>query len=194
MRLRLLPVFAALLTAGLSLSAAADDIADQITEAQKAYEKHDLTATLAALDTAGRLLRQAKSDSWQTLLPAAPAGWSAADAEVTTVALESFGGGTSVSRAYQKGDATVTVAYVAESPVIQAVGSVMANGQTIAEDAKLLIIDGRKVTYSKSDTSYTTMVGKVLVSVKGDGADDAALRAFLKAIDYAGLEKAGSGS
>jgi len=192
MTLRLLPILGLALTAGLSLSAAADDIADQITDAQKAYEKHDLSGTLAALETAGRLLRQAKGDTWQALLPAAPAGWTASDAEVTTVALESFGGGTSVSRAYQKGDATVTVAYVAESPVIQAVGSAMANGQTIAEDAKLLIIDGRKVTYSKADTSYTTMVGKVLVSVKGEGADDAALRDFLKAIDFSALEKAGT--
>lgn len=191
---KILVLSAAFLFGGLTTSALADDISDQINEAQKAYEKHDLAGAMAALDTANRLLHQVKGEAWQALLPEPIPGWTAADAEVTTVALESFGGGTSVSRAYQKGDATITVSYVADSPMIQGIGSIMANGQTVSADSKLLIIDGHKVDYSKSDTSYTLMIGKVLISVKGDGADDSSLRAFLQAIHYADIERAAASS
>jgi hypothetical protein len=190
MKLPLTALCATILVGLIAPAALADDISDQIAEAQKAYEKHDVAATTAALDAAIKLLRQSKADASAKFLPDAPAGWTAADPEVTTVATEMFGGGTSVSRSYQNGDQTVTASLVADSPLMQGIGSIMANGQTVSDDSKLVIIDGRKFNYSKSDNSYTTMVGKVLVSIKGDGADDAALRAYLKAIRFADIEKA----
>jgi hypothetical protein len=170
--------------------ARADDISDQINEALKAYEKHDLATTAAALDAASNLLRQAKAESWKAMLPEPLAGWTAADAESTTVANAMFGGGTGVSRTYKKADQSIEITYIADSPMMQGLGSLMSSGLVTGNDMKLLIIDGRKVTYSKSDNSYTTMVGKVLVSIKGQGVDDASLRSYLKAIKFADLENA----
>jgi hypothetical protein len=66
----------------------------------------------------------------------------------------------------------------------------MSSGLVTGSDIKLLIIDGRKVTYTKSDNSYTTMVGKVLVSIKGHDTDETSLRSYLSAIKFADLEKA----
>jgi hypothetical protein len=55
---------------------------------------------------------------------------------------------------------------------------------------KQLVIDGRKVMYDKNESSYmATVANKVMIAVKGTGADDAALRDYLKAIKYAEIEK-----
>jgi hypothetical protein len=184
-----------ILTAGLPMvlamaGARADDISDQINEALKAYEKHDLATTAAALDAASNLLRQAKAETWKAMLPEPLAGWTAADAESTTVGAAMLGGGTSVSRTYRKADQSIDIAFIADSPMMQGLGSLISSGMVTGSDVKLLIIDGHKVTYAKSENSYTTVAGKVLVSVKGQGADDAALRAYLRAVKFADLEKA----
>jgi hypothetical protein len=101
-----------------------------------------------------------------------------------------FGGGTSVSRTYHRADRSLDIAFIADSPMMQGIGSLVSSGIVTGSDIKLLIIDGRKVTYTRSDNSYTRMIGKVLVSVKGPGVDDASLRAYLEAIKFADLEKA----
>jgi hypothetical protein len=190
-----MPMRFSILMAGLLMAlpmadVRADDISDQINEALKAYEKHDLATAAAALDAASNLLRQAKAETWKAMLPEPLPGWTGADVESATVRAAMLGGGTSVSRTYRKADQSIDIAFIADSPMMQGLGSLMSSGLVTGSDVKLLIIDGRKVTYTKSENSYTTMVGKVLVSVKGQGVDDAPLRAYLKAIKFADLEKA----
>lgn len=170
--------------------ARADDVTDQINEALKAYAKHDLATASAALDAAGNLIRQARGDNWKAMLPDPLPGWTAADAESTVVGAAMLGGATNVVRTYQKGSQSVEVSFVTDSPMMQGLGSLMSSGLMTSGDNRLIVLDGRKVTYTKSDTSYTTMAGKVLVSVKGHGADDADLRAYIKQIHFAELEKA----
>jgi hypothetical protein len=69
----------------------------------------------------------------------------------------------------------------------------MSSGMMTGSDMKLLIIDGRKVTYKKTDNSLTTMAGKVLVAIKGQSVDEPTLRAYFKAVNLADLEKASAG-
>jgi hypothetical protein len=175
-------------------AARADDVTDQINEALKAYEKHDLGTAAAALDAASNLLRQQKAEAWKALLPEPLSGWTAEEAQSTAVANAILGGGTTVTRTYKKDDQSVEISLVADSPMMQGLGSLMSSGLVTGTDVKLMIIDGRKITYTKSENSYSTMAGKVLVQVKGEqGAEDTALRSYLKAIKFAEIEKA-SGS
>ncbi len=173
-------------------AAAADEIADQISQASKAYQSHDLSATASALDAASRLLREAVAEDWKAALPAPLAGWTADNAESVTVATSMLGGGVQVSRTYHKGDVSVEVSLIADSPVMQAVGGLLSGGLFGGDDAKLVVIDGRKTTYTKSDNSYTTVVGKSLITVKGESVDDATLRSYLKAVNFAEIEKLSS--
>lgn len=173
--------------------ARADDVTDQINEALKAYAKHDLTTASAALDAAGNLIRQAKGDSWKAMLPEPLPGWTAADAESTVLGAAMLGGATNVLRIYKKDSQSVEISFMTDSPMMQGLGALMSSGLMTSDDNRLVVLDGRKTTYTKSDTSYTTMVGKVLVSVKGTGADDADLRAYIKQIHFAELEKASAG-
>jgi hypothetical protein len=171
----------------------ADDVTDQIDEALKAYAKKDLTTATAALEAASNLIRQMRAEAWTAVLPEALSGWKASDPENSILGQAMFGGGTSVSRKYSRGDDTVDVSLVTDSPMLQGLGALLGAGLLTGTDNKLVIIDGRKVTYTKSDNSYQTMVaGKVLVKVEGSkGVDDQTLRAYLKAIKFDSIEKPG---
>jgi hypothetical protein len=186
-----------ILAAGLSIAlgtveARADDITDQINEALKAYQNHDLATAAAALDAASNLLRQAKAETWKRMLPEPLPGWTAQDAESTSVATAMLGGGTSVSRTYRAAGQSVDISFIADSPIMAGIGTLLNSGLMTGGDAKLLIVDGRKVTFNKNDNSYVTVAGKVLVTVKGHGVDDATLRSYWKAIKFADLEKGSS--
>ena len=62
-----------LVTAAAPL-ARADDVTDQIDQALKAYQNHDTTTAIAALDAAGNLLRQARADALKQPAAANAAG------------------------------------------------------------------------------------------------------------------------
>src|SRR5690242_16537453 len=131
----------------------ADDVTDQIDEAVKAYQKKDYATAATALDAAANLIRQAKAEGTKTLLPEPLSGWTADEAEVTTMGAGMMGGGTSIVRRYHKGDDQVEVTLVSDSPMLQAM-AMMFSGAMSGPDNKLVVIDGRKTTYSKSDNAY----------------------------------------
>lgn len=171
-------------------SAYADDVTDQIQEALAAYEKKDYSTALAALDAAANLIRQSKSEGWKSVLPEPLPGWEAEEAQATAMSAAMMGGGTSIVREYRKGDETVEISIFGDSPMVQAM-AMMFSGAVSGPDSRLVIIDGRKVNYSKNDNSYQTLVAnKVLVKVEGsEGVDDKTLRSYLRAIKFAEIEK-----
>ena len=186
----------ALLLAGALLAAAplvrADEVTDQLDAAAKAYQRKDLTAATAALDAASGLLRQMRAEAWKAVLPPPLPGWTAKDAESVAVGPAMLGGGTSVSRSYHRAGDSVEVSLIADSPLLQGLGSLMASGIVSGDDMKIVVLDGRRATYTKSDNSYQTMVaGKAMVIVKGSpGLDDQTLRSYLGAVKFDEIEKA----
>ena len=184
-------VICLLLGFNMAPAARADDVTDQLNEALKAYQNKDLPAASAALDLAATLIRQMTADVWKTVLPDPLPGWVGEDAESTSVGAAMFGGGTNVSRKYRKGDDSVEISLVAGSPILSGIGALLAGGMVTSSDTKLAIIDGRKMTYTKSENSYQTMVsGKALVKVEGSkGVNDATLRAYVGAIKFSQIEK-----
>ena len=71
--------------------AAADDIADALDQARKAYQSGDLGAAKQAADLASQLIGQKNAEGFATLLPAAMPGWTADKAETTAVGNIGFG-------------------------------------------------------------------------------------------------------
>src|SRR5690348_7767903 len=102
-----------LIAAGVPV-ARADDVADQINEALKAYQNHDAQTAIAALDAAANLLRQVRADALKKLLPPPLSGWTADDAEGSAVGAAMLGGGTTASRKYHNGDQQVEVEILAD--------------------------------------------------------------------------------
>jgi hypothetical protein len=183
----------AVLALGVALvpGARADDVTDQINEALKAYQNHDTQTAIAALDAAANLLRQARAESLKKLLPPTPPGWSADEAQSTTVGVAMLGGGITASRAYHNGNQRVEVQIVTDSPVLQGLGALIGSPLATIGGMKTAVIGGRRMSYTESDHSYMTVVAdKVIVRLEGNAdTPDATLKSFIGAIDFTGIER-----
>jgi hypothetical protein len=187
-------VFASLgLVSILALGTAlrADDVTDSIDEAIKAYKANDFAAAAQSLDAAAQLVRQKRAELFKAVLPAAPSGWTAEDATSQSAAAAMFGGGVSAERHYTKGDSSITVKLITDSPVMQGVMMMMGNPMFAnADGGKLERIKGQKAIFKNKDGSGSVNVvvgGSMLVQIEGSQVKDADLRAFAEAIDYAKL-------
>jgi hypothetical protein len=169
----------------------ADDVTDQINEALKAYQNHDTQTAIAALDAAANLLRQARAEGLKKLLPPTPPGWSADEAQSTTVGVAMLGGGIIASRAYHNGNQRVEVQIVTDSPVLQGLGALIGSPLATIGGMKTAVIGGRRMSYTESDHSYMTVVAdKVIVRLEGNAdTPDVTLKSFIGAIDFTAIEK-----
>ena len=170
----------------------ADDVTDQINEALTAYGRKDLPTAISGLEAALNLMRQGRADAYGALLPAAPAGWTADDVETVAVGVSMAGGGTGATRKYHKGDDTVTVSILADSPLLQAMSALASSGIAAMGGMRTQIVNGRRTLYLKEDGAFTTFVGdRVLVRVEGKGLPEDMLKRFLSAVDFTAVEKVG---
>ncbi len=189
-------VAAALAVLLLSAAAAqADEVTSEINKALAAYDKKDLKGAASALDTAATLIRQQETAEWKALLPGPLPGWNAEAPEGSAISPALFGGALTVSRRYVKGKNTVTVSFVANAPMVQALTQFLTGGFGVMLGAgKLEIIAGRRFLYSKNDNSYESVVAKtVLVKVEGNPTTHkAALRRYIDAIEFAAVKRLGS--
>jgi hypothetical protein len=172
----------------------ADDFTDQLDEAKKAYAKGDYATAGSALDSASGIIRERRVEMWKKTFPEPLSGWTATAPTGESMGAAMFGGATTVSRTYKKGEATIEIALMTDSPMMAMMTGMMSGmgGAMMGGDSgvKQLVIDGRKVIYDKNESSYmTSIANKVMVTVKGSDADDASLRDYLKAIKYAEIEK-----
>ena len=191
MRSALTALTLAALVAVAPALARADDVTDQIAEAQAAYQKKDIPTAIAALEAAASLLREQRADAWKALLPPAPVGWTAEAVESSATGASLFGGGTGVSRKYLKGGENVEISILAESPLIQAMSAIISNPLVASMAGRVAVIGGRRFTFITNDNAYVTLVAdKVLVRVQGSsGLNDTAIRPFVAALDFAAIEK-----
>src|ERR1700733_13374033 len=126
----------------------ADDVTDQINEALNAYGHKDLPTAIAGLEAALSLVRQMRADSYGALLPDAPAGWTADKVETISVGM-AMAGGTGATRKYHKGNDTVTVSILTDSPLLQVVSSLAGSGMVGIGGLQTRIVNGRRTIYMK---------------------------------------------
>jgi hypothetical protein len=177
--------------AGLLASGAvlrADDVTDSVDEALKAYHANDYAAAAQSLDAAAQLVRQKRGEVFKGMLPEAPSGWTAEEASSQSVGAAVFGGGVTAERHYTKGDASMTVKFITDSPMMQGVLMMMGNPMFANSDGgKLERIKGQKAIIKNKEGSGSVNVvvnGTLLVQIEGSQVSDADLRKFAEAIDY----------
>lgn len=169
----------------------ADDVTDQISEALKAYEKKDYSTASTALGAASTMIRQKRAENVAQALPKPLSGWSADEAETSQAGAGLFGGGISAKRKYKKDGMQVTVSVVSDSPMIQAMSMMFSNPQFAGRNAKLIVVNGRKVISNSKKNSLQTMIaGRILVSAEGKRkTSPEAVKQYLNAIDFSAIEK-----
>ena len=181
----------AALVAASPLAARANDVTDQIAEAQAAYAKKDIATAIAALEAAASLLRQQRSDAWKGLLRRRPPAGPRRRRIPAPAAPRCSPAAPGCRANTRKGGDDVEISILAESPLIQAMSAVITNPLVASMAGRVAVIGGRRFTFITSDNAYVTLVAdKVLVRVQGSsGLNDAALRPFVAALDFAAIEK-----
>ncbi len=164
-------------------------------QAIKQYKAGDYAGAVNNLDYASQLIRQKKSEGLVTVLPSPLEGWKAGEPQAQAVGAAMLGGGTTVSRDYTKGESTVTVSIVTDSPLMQSM-MMMLNTPMFAgaSGGKLQTINGERaiVNYTKSQQNGDINIvvnNRFLVTVQGNNASLEDMISYAKAIDMKKLKE-----
>lgn len=176
--------FAAALIA-VAAPAAADDVGDAIEDARRAYRAGDVGAAKTALDLASRLLAERSAGGLARFLPAAPAGWTAGEAETDASTAAAFGGGLIAKRRYAGSGRDVTVLVLANSPLIAQVAPLFSSAQLLGVMGRAIRVRGKTALLAQG--KIQVLLGRTLVIIEGSGSE-ADKRAFLDALDLAAIE------
>lgn len=189
-------IFLGAMSLGLgSVPLRADDVTDSVDEALKAYKDGDYATAAASLDAAAQMIRQKRAEAFTKFLPAAPSGWTAEDATSSAAGAAMFGGAVTAERQYSKGDASVTIKFLTDSPMMSAVMMMMNNPMLLnsSENGKMERIKSQKalVKQNGDDGEINIVVGgTMLVTITGNGVTGAEMKSFAEGIDYAKLAAA----
>ncbi|MBE7539202.1 MAG: hypothetical protein HS122_12420 [Opitutaceae bacterium] len=173
----------------------ADEVVDNLKTGISAYESSNYTEALQAIDYAGQLIRQKKGAVVAELLPSAPSGWTAEEAESDATSGAFMGGMVSAKRSYNKGDSHVTIQIQSDSPLLQTMTMMFSNPALIASSgAKLETIKGQRtaVSYKSGDKGgdiKAVVDGRYLVTIEGSQLSREDLVSFASAIDFSKLAK-----
>ena len=183
--LRILPPLLAL---GLSAAPVlADEVADTIEGALKAYRDGNVTAAREDLDYAVKLLGAMRAESLATLLPPALAGWTRAEAgaDESGGMMAMLGGGTAASATYTKDDGTeLKIDLVASSPMVSGIAAMVSSMGAMGGTKPLRI---KRTEFVDSDGDLQGVVaGKVMVSASGDATAEEK-KAYLETMDFDAL-------
>lgn len=181
--------------AGVTYARAADTdpVLETVEEAMAYYADGDYAGAAGSLDYAAQLIRQKRGEGMTALLPDPLDGWAAADATSQAAGAALFGGGTSAERAYTRGDASVSIKIMTDSPMLQGVAMMLNNPMFASADGgKLERINKQKalVKYDAEDRSGSIslmVAGTVLVTLEGDDVELEDLMAYAEAVDYTAI-------
>ncbi len=202
MKIKMLFTIMALSWSSISI---ADAISDQLEAALKAYNAGDHHAAMNELKFATADLQQKMNNENKQVLPEALPGWTAGEAEVTSMGAGMMGvaGGTQMKRSYtnETSGETVEIDIIADSPMIQMMGMMFSNPMMIQSDPNMSSFrhgSTRGIMKHKSNSrdweASLMLAGRILVQVKGSRLkDDSAIRAYLDALDLKKITEAFTG-
>lgn len=191
---RVLP-FLLVLVLHAAVIRADDNVLSTIREATRQYESGDYTGAASNLDYAAQLVRQQKSERMKSLLPEPLSGWEGKETNAQALGAAILGGGITVSRDYRRGNSSLSVEIVSDSPVLQSV-LMMVNNPVFAGagGGKLENLKGQRAILKfdsgrKSGELYVVVDGRFVITIKGRQVAREDLIGYGEAINYAMLEK-----
>ena len=165
----------------------ADDVTDAIAEATAAYEEGDLAYAKESLEFASQLIGQMKTGTLAGLLPEPLDGWEGNEAETETVGAAMFGGGSTVSRSYTKGNENVTVQYIANSPIVAQMAAIFSNPAMMGGGGKLLRLGRQKAMIDDQGSVQFVVNNAIMVQIDGSASEEDKV-AYAKMIDVKALK------
>jgi hypothetical protein len=189
---------AALGVAGGRLLAEDLDVPALLDGAKTAFQEKRYGKALSDLQLVVAEVGRMRGEALKVKLPEAPAGWTAAEAEIESGgALALMGGGTMVKRSYTKGDASVDLQVITDAgPLLAGVNMLLANPALVQGNYRIVTIKGRRALLEydagakRGELSILPGNASGLVKVDGRGVSKADLTdLFGGALDLDGIEK-----
>jgi hypothetical protein len=186
MRRQILPILATL-SLLLPTHARADDVADSLAEATRAYQSGHIAAARTAMQEALQLLAQRTAAGLGSALPNALPGWHAEKPETQTAALGLMGGGSQASRTYRNATGqNVEIQVIADSPVLSQLAMVIANPAIAGAMGKLIRVGNQRAIQTNNNEIQMLVDNRILIVINGSATNDDKL-AYAQAIDLTKL-------
>jgi hypothetical protein len=171
----------------LPASARADEVADALAEATRAYQAGQVAAARTAMEEALQLLAQRTAAELSTALPSALPGWQAQKAESQTAALGLLGGGSQATRRYTNATGQyVEIQVIADSPLLVQLGVVLANPVIAGAMGKLIHIGSQRAIQNSNNEIQMMVDNRILVMLSGTASIEDKL-AYAQALDLTKL-------
>ncbi len=161
---------------------------------RQSWQKGDLARAANELQQVLADLQTRLGEQIAKTLPAAPPGWEAGEPE--TQSLASAGGGLSVAKGYQKGDATLNASVLLDNPAVEGVRPMFENGALAAmPQFRRLTVGGEPALMrwdqdTRSGEVMIVLAGRALVQVEGsDLANAELLSSTAEGFNLAALKK-----
>lgn len=173
-----------------STAAFADDVTEYINEALQYYKDGDYSDAVDSLNYAEQLIQQKKSTGLEAFLPEPLKGWKAETATSQAASSAMLGGGISAERSYTKGNSSIEIQIMADSPMLQGVMMMMSNPMFATADGGKLERIGKEKAIIKFDPNtkngdlQIVVANRFMVSIDGRGISKKDLKDYAKAIDY----------
>ncbi|MCP1335665.1 hypothetical protein [Futiania mangrovi] len=167
----------------LTIPAHADEVEDVLTEALELYRDGDIAGAKESTTYALQLMQQMKGEQMAALLPEPPQGWEGQEPESSSGGMGLFGGNTA-ARSYTRDGETVTVTFIADSPMIAQMAGLFSNPAIMGSQGKVTRIN-RQTAVIGEDQIQMLVDNRIMVTVDGGTADDRL--AYAEAIDVKAL-------
>jgi len=177
----------------------ADEIEKEINNGLSSYKGEEYNKAIKSLEFAAHKIREKKAGQMKTLFPEPLKGWTAETSETTAIGRVFMGGAISGTRVYRKGNSSVKIEIVADSPLIGFVTGIISNPMLAAASPlfKIEKIKGNDAVVewneSQSEGNMKIVVdNKVLITVSGMHCKRSDIFEYANTIDYGKIKSMAS--
>jgi hypothetical protein len=165
---------------------AADEIADSLDKARRAYQGNDLLSAKVALDRASELLGQKHAENLAKLLPGAIGGWKAEQVDAGGGVL--YAASTANRNYLNAKDENVDVQITADAGFVEQYTEMLKDPKQAGDGVKVLSFGSYRALQSEEGDIFILVANKYVVMVTGTGSP-ADKMAFARAVDLARLSR-----
>lgn len=170
--------------------AIADEITDQIDSGREAYEQKDYRAAIDDLNFAVAQIQELLNSQNATLLPEPLDGWTASEVENASSAMSMIGGGTNMTRTYQRNGEQMEINIIANSPWVMGMMQMLGNPMMMSGNPNMKPyrhnrIKGMKETTDGEVAVTLAVAGQIVVKVTGRNLEsEEPIEQYLDAMDF----------
>ncbi|MGB5641458.1 MAG: hypothetical protein WBM63_20305 [Sedimenticolaceae bacterium] len=179
-----------------SISATADEVEDQINLALDSYRSKNYKAAVDDLNYAVAQIQEKLNSTNATLLPEPLDGWTATEVENNSAGMAMMGGGTQMSRSYQRGSESLEISIIAGSPMMAGLLMMINNPMLLSSSPDMKpyrhkrIKGMQQVSGNRVETTLA-LAGQIMVQVDATNlADPAVIEQYLEAMDFDQIQSA----